>query len=212
MLLLLAATAHAGFLGGVAFVPAGVGALSLADSEGFSGTLASEWDGWLTPPLTAHAGWAGPRMALLADVGVMESISESAAAEVHTFNVGGVRLGGDWRGYLWPRTPGRVNAWGTAGIFGVIPNAAETDTGWTSAEQDEADKDSAVRRAQVGGLGALAGVGAEYLLADAEGKPAVAIGARWVLRGFGGLDVEESQTDFSMRLYSEAALLVEFTR
>lgn len=212
MLLLLVGAAKAAFLGGLAFVPAGVGALSLAESEGFSGTLASEWDGWLTPPLTASAGWAGPRLALLGNVALVETIGSSAAEEVHSFNVGGLRLGADWRGYLWPRVPGKVNVWGTAGVFGVIPNAAQVDSGWTAAEQDEADKDSADQRAQIGGLGALGGVGAEYVFADAEGKPAVVLGARWVLRGFGGLDIEDTQTDFGMRLVSEAALLLEFTR
>ncbi len=212
MLLLLATTAQAAFLGGVAWVPAGIGALSFSESGGFSGTLASEWDGWMRPPLTASAGWVGGQAALLGSVAVVEIISESASDEVHTFNVGGIRLGGDYRYYLWPRTPGKVNVWGTAGVFGIVPNSAEADSGWTVAEQQEADKDSSDRRAQVGGLGAQGGVAAEYLFADAEGKPAVALGARWLLRGFGGLDIEETQTDFSMLMSTEVALLIEFTR
>ncbi|GDX78283.1 hypothetical protein LBMAG42_00940 [Deltaproteobacteria bacterium] len=212
MLLLLATTAQAGFLGGVAWVPAGIGALSFSESGGFSGTLSSEWDGWMRPPLTASAGWVGGQTALLGNVAVVEIISESASDEVHTFNVGGIRLGGDWRHYLWARTPGKVNVWGTAGVFGIVPNSAEADSGWTVAEQQESDKDSSDRRAQIGGLGAQGGVAAEYLFADGEGTPAVALGARWVVRGFGGLDVEETQTDFSMLISTEAALFIEFTR
>ena len=212
MLLVLVTAAQAAFLGGLAFVPAGVGALALEDSEGFSGTLASEWDGWLTPPITASAGWAGPHMALLGNLALVETVGSSVAEETHTFNVGGLRLGADWRGYVWPRTPGRVNLWGTAGLFGIVPNAAQADSGWTQAEQDEADKDSATQRAGIGGMGALGGFGAEYLFADADGRPAFALGARWVLRGFGALDVEDTQTNFGLRLTSEAALLLEFTR
>jgi hypothetical protein len=211
-MLLLIATARAAFLGGVAWVPTGVGALSFADADGFSGTLASEFDGWMRPPLTAHAGWVSGRHAFLPNLALVEIVSETATDELHTYNVGGVRIGADWRGYVWPRTPGRVNAWGTAGLFGIAPNSAEANSGWTADEQTEADRDSASRRGRIGGLGAQAGVGAEYLFPDKEGRPAVALGARWVLRGFGGLDVDDTRTAFAMLLTSEAALLVEFTR
>ncbi len=212
MLFILAATAHAGFLGGVAFVPVGVGALALSDADGFSGTLASEYDGWLRPPLTAHAGWVSGRHALLGHVALVEVVSESVSDEVRTFNVGGLRLGADWRGYVWPRTPGKVNLWGTGGLFGITPNSGEADSGWTEDEQAEADLDSASRRARIGGLGAQGGLGAEYLFADATGQPGVSLGARWVVRGFGGLDVEDTTAAFSMLVVTEAALLLEFTR
>lgn len=212
MLLALVASAHAAFLGGVAWVPTGIGALAFSEANGFSGTLASEWDGWLRPPLTASAGWVGGQTAWLGNLAVVEVINESASDEVHAFNVGGVRLGGDWRRYAWPRTPGTVNMWGTAGLFGIAPNSAEANSGWTAAEQEEADKDSVDRRAQIGGLGAQGGLGAEYLFGNDVGVAVVAVGARWVVRGFGGLDVEETQFDFSLLVSTEAALFVEFTR
>lgn len=208
----LLSAAHAAFLGGVAWVPVGIGALSLSDADGFSGTLAGEYDGWLRPPLTAHAGWVGKGTAWLGNVAIVETIAENASDEVRTFSVGGIRLGADWRGYVWAREPGRVNVWGTAGIFGIAPNAAQADSGWTEAEQTEADADSAARRASIGGLGAQGGLGAEYLFADASGQPAVAIGARWVVRGFGAMDTDETETDFAMFLSTEAAIIVEFTR
>ena len=211
-MLLFAATAHAAFLGGVAWVPFGVGALSFSDAQGFSGTLSSEWDGWLRPPLTAEAGWAGQKMALLGNVAVVEQVSSQEAEETHEFHVGGVRLGADWRGYLWPREAGKVNAWGTGGVFGIAPNGGETDTGWTQAEQEAADQDSADRRAKIGGLGAQGGLGAEYLFGDREGKPAIALGARWVVGGFGAVDAQDTESDFSLVLTTEAALLLEFTR
>jgi hypothetical protein len=212
MLALLTASAHAAFLGGLAFVPAGVGALALSDADGFSGTLASEYDGWLRPPLTAHAGWVSGRTALLGHLALVEVIDETASDEVRTFNVGGVRIGADWRGYVWPREAGKVNLWGTAGLFGISPNSGEADSGWTEDEQVEADRDSASRRARIGGLGVQAGLGAEYPFADKSGQPGISLGAKWVVRGFGGLDVEETKTSFSMLVVSEAALLLEFTR
>lgn len=211
-MLLVFATAHAAFLGGVAWVPVGIGALSFSANDGFTGTLAGEWDGWIRPPLTAHAGWVGPRTAWLGNVAIVEVISERATEEVRTFSVGGVRIGADWRRYVWAREAGKVNVWGTAGLFGIVPNAGQADSGWTEAEQTEADKDSADRRAAIGGMGAQGGLGAEYLIADAAGLPAVAVGARWVVRGFGALDVEETETDFGMFLTTEVALVLEFTR
>jgi hypothetical protein len=212
MLVLLVSAAHAAFLGGVAFVPVGVGALAFSEADGFSDTLASEYDGWLRPPLTAHGGVVSGRHAVLANAAIVEVVSVSSADELHNFNVGGVRLGADWRGYLWPRVPGKVNLWATAGLFGIVPNSAEADSGWTEEEQTEADRDSASRRARIGGLGAQAGLGAEYPFANAEGGVGISLGARWVVRGFGALDLEETRYDFSLLMVSEAALLLEFTR
>lgn len=212
MLLALTFSASAAFLGGVAYVPPGIGAFAFDDAEAFSGTLASEWDGWLRPPLTAHGGWAGNRHAILGNLAVVQSVDNSYAESTHTFAVGGVRIGADWRGYLWPREAGRINAWPTAGLFGIIPNAKETDSSYTTEESTASDEDSRERRARIGGLGAQAGIGAEYCFGDKEGRPAISLGARWVVRGFGGLDFSDDETDFSLLLVSEAALLLEFTR
>ena len=212
MLLFLVRSASAGFLGGLDYVPPGIGAFAFDDADGFSGTLASEWDGWLRPPLTAHAGWVGERHAVLANLAVVESIANSYAENTHTFSVGGVRIGADWRGYLWPREAGRVNVWPTAGLFGILPNSFETDTSYTTEETDQAAEDSRERRARIGGIGAQAGVGVEYCFGDKAGQPAISLGARWLLRGFGGLDLADEETDFSMFLVSEAALVLDFTR
>ena len=212
MLIFLAFNAQAAVLAGVAYVPPGIGALAFDDADAWSGTLAGEWDGWLRPPLTAHAGWVGGRHAVLGNIAVVEQIANSYADNTHLFSVGGVRIGADWRGYVWPREAGRVNVWPTAGMFGIIPNSAESDTSYTTEETDQAAQDSRERRARIGGIGAQAGIGAEYCFGDAAGKPAFSLGAKWVLRGFGGLDLADQETDFSMFLVSEAALVLEFTR
>lgn len=193
-------------------MPPGVGAFAFDDSNGFSGTLASEWDGWLRPPLTAHAGWANQRHAVLGNLAVVQTISDSYAENTHTYTVGGLRIGADWRYCFWPRESGSVNAWPTAGVFGTLPNSTETDTSWTIEEQDQAEEDSRERRARIGGVGAQAGLGVDYTFGDKAGNPAVILGARWTVKGFGGLDLAETETDFSVLMVSEAALLLEFTR
>ncbi len=210
--MILVATAQAAFLGGVAFVPPGAGVFAWEEVDGWSDTLAGEWDGWLRPPLTAHAGWAGSRHAGLGNVAVVEWSQATWAEEEHHFSVGGVRVGAEWRGYVWPREPGKVNAWPTAGVYGIVPNTFETDSGWNEEEQAQADEDSRDRRARVGGLGAQAGLGAEYPFADRDGRVGVVLGARWMVRGFGGFDSREEATELSTLWTTEAAILLEFSR
>ncbi len=210
--MMLVATASAAFLGGVAYVPPGAAVYAWDEIDGWSDTLSSEWDGWIRPPLTAEAGWAGSRHALLGHVAIVEWSTSSWAQSEHHFSVGGLRLGADWRGYIWPREAGKVNLWPTAGLYGTIPNSFETDDGWNTEEQAEADEDSRDRRARVGGLGLQAGLGFEYPFADKDGRPGVILGARWLARGFSGLDVREEQTEWSILVASEAALLLEFSR
>lgn len=210
--MILVATAQAGFLGGVALVPPGAGVFAFDEVDGWSDTLAGEWDGWLRPPLTAHAGWSGSRHAILGNVALVEWTTSSWAEEEHQFSVGGLRLGADWRGYLWARQPRKVNAWPTAGLLGIVPNTFETDSGWTEEEQAQADEDSRDRRARVGGLGVQAGLGAEYPFADRDDQVGVVLGARWLVRGFGGFDSREEATEMSTLWTTEAALLLEFSR
>jgi hypothetical protein len=209
---ILVATAQAAFLGGVAFVPMGAGVYSWDEIDGWSDTLAAEWDGWIRPPLTAHAGWVGSRHAWLGNAALVEWATSSWADEERHFSVGGLRLGADWRSYLWARQAGKVNAWPTAGLFGIVPFAGDTDSGWNEEEQAQADEDNQDRRARIGGLGLGAGLGFEYPFPDKEGKPGVILGARWLTRGFGGLDAREEEVVLSMLWTTEAAILLEFSR
>lgn len=213
MLLLLAGTAHAAVLFGAAWSPAGIGMFAWDDAGKFSGTLAGEFDGLLRPPLTAHGGWVGRHDAVLGTVSLVQIANARFASTNATSSVGALRLGVDYRRYVWAREAGGVNLYATAGGFGIVPNATRSDSSYTEQEQADAAEGAAADRARVGGFGAQAGLGAEYLFADAKGRPAVALGVRWLTRGYRGQETDDEEgTRVSTVVMSEAALVLEFTR
>ncbi len=212
MLLLLAGTVHAGVLFGGAWTPAGIGALAWDDAGNFSGTLAGEFDGLIRPPLTAHGGWVGAHDAVLGNVALVQITSTSFSDNTSIRAAGGVRLGMDYRRYLFAREAGAVNFYGDVGGFGILPNAADTDSAYTEEEQADADEGAASDRARIGGFGAQAGLGAEYVIGDAKGRPAVAVGVRWLARGYRGQEGEDDAIRVSTVIASEAALVLEFVR
>lgn len=212
MLLLLASAASAAALFGVAWSPVGIGALAWDDADAFSGTLAGEFDGLLRPPLTAHGGWVGEHDAVLANLALVQFVDTRYSATVAQSSVGGLRIGADYRRYLWRREAGAANLYGDLGAFGVIPNAAEGDEAYTVAEQDAADETAAANRGRIGGFGGQGGVGGEYVFGDKQGRPAVALGARWLIRGYRGSTAQEDATSTSVVLISEAAVVLEITR
>ncbi len=212
MLLLLAGTAHAAVLFGGAWSPAGIGTLAWDDAGKFSGTLAGEYDGLLRTPLTAHGGWVGARDAVLGNASVVFLATSRFAEGNAVSSVGGLRLGADYRRYLWAREAGAVNLYGDAGAFGILPTAATTDSAYTVQEQADADEGAAANRARIGGLGLQGGLGAEYLLGDKKGRPAVAVGVRWLVRGYRGQEGGEEGARVSTVVTSEAAVVLELTR
>jgi hypothetical protein len=212
VLLLLTATAHASVLFGAAWSPAGIGALAWSDAGEFSGTLAGEYDGLLRPPLTAHGGWVGKHDALLGSASIVQIDTTRFAATQSLQAVGGLRLGLDYRRYLWAREGGAVNLYGDGGVYGIIPNAADNDEAYTEAEQSDADEGADANRARIAGIGGQAGIGAEYLLADPKGRPAVAVGVRYLARLYRGQAGDDDGVTVSTVVMSEAAVVLEFTR
>lgn len=213
MLLLPIFAARAAVLAGVAWAPAGIGALSWSEADGFSGTLAGEFDGWLRPPLTFHGGWVGERNAVLAGVAVASTGTATFAGSNRRSAAGGVRISGDWRHYLFAREPGRANLYGQAGLYGILPWAEDVDDAYTAEEQADADEGAAGTRARIGGIGAQAGIGAEYLVADGAGRPAVAIGLRYLARIHRGEELEDvGSYSVSTVVLSEAAVVLEIVR
>ncbi len=211
--LALATPAHAAVLVGVAWVPPGIGQLSWSEADGFSGTRVGEFDGWLRPPLTLHGGWVGSHDAVTLNVAYTAFATEDYTAVGGTRGVSALRLGGDYRRYLWARESARANMYGTVGGFGIFSGAADTNDSYSAEEQKDADESTAATRAKIAGFGGQAGIGAEYLFGDGAGKPAVALGARYVARFFRGeeLDPEEGYHVSTVWL-SEAAIVLEFTR
>lgn len=211
-MLLLAGLAHAAFLGGVAYAPPGIGAFSFTEAEGFSGTLVGEFDGWLRPPLTAHGGWAGRHDAILGNVAFVEFADEVWSDASSTQLLGSVRLGADYRRYVFTREGGRANAYGTGGVYGLLPHIVDENAGYSLEESADASLAAAALAARVGGLGAQAGLGAEYVFADKAGMPAVAIGARYLVRVWRAQAADDDSLEVSTVWTSEAALVLEFTR
>jgi hypothetical protein len=113
---------------------------------------------------------------------------------------------------VFARSAGAANLYATVGGFGVLPNAADTDTAYTADEQADADDSAAADRARIGGFGGQGGVGAEYVFGDKQDQPAVALGVRWLVRGFRGQEIEDGAARVSTLVTSEAALVLEFTR
>lgn len=212
MLLSLVAAAHAAVLFGVAWSPPGVGALAWSDADNFTDTLAGEYDGLLRPPLTAHGGWIGERVGVTAGVAAVSLGSTTWAASTSSRARSGVRLSLDGRFYPWPREAGRVGLYGDLGLHGILPGAHDTDDAFTTDEQAEADEAADADRARIGGVGGQAGLGAEWVFADKEGRPAVALGARYVGRLHVQRAIAEDSTTISRTLITEAAIVVEFMR
>lgn len=210
MLLFLMAPAFAGGLMGVAWVPTGIGALSWQDAGVFSDTLVGEFDGWLRPPLTVHGGWVGQRFAALGGVSYVGFSNSTFNNASSVDAVGGLRLSGDGRYYLHPRVANQTNGWLDVGAYGVIPSSRTVSDAYTAEEQADADEGAKAERARIGGVGAQAGVGAEYLFGDHRQEPAVALGFRYVIRAFRGQESSEEGYRISTVWLSEAALVLEF--
>ena len=212
MLLLLTAAARAAVLVGAAWAPPGVGALAWSDAEAFSGTLAGEFDGLLRPPLTAHVGFIGGHDAVLAGFALVCFGTTALSDGVSIQNVGGTRLGLDYRRYLSTREAGRVGLYGDVGGYGIIANSRDVNDAYTQEEQEDANESAEGIRARIGGIGWQVGLGAEYLFGDKEQRPAVAVGLRYLARGHHGQITDEEGTTVSSVVLSEAALVLEFMR
>lgn len=210
-MLALLCSAYAGALVGVAWVPAGIGSFSWSDANAFSDTLAGEYDGWLRPPLTFSGGWVDSHNALLAGFAAAFFKTEQYASSSSSRMTGTLRPSLDYRRYLRERKAGRVNAWADAGIYGVIPFATDSSDAYTEEEQADADEAARSSRGRLGMYGAQAGLGAEYLLGDKEGQPAVALGIRYFGRVGASQQVQEEDGLIVSTIWlTEAAVMVEF--
>lgn len=210
-MLFLLGSAMAGALVGVTWVPPGIGSFSWSDADAFSGTLAGEYDGWLRPPLSFQGGWVQGKNALMGGFALAFFRDAQYASNSSSRSVGGLRPSLDYRRYLRAREPGRVNGWLDAGIYGVIPVATDVSDAYTPEEQADADEGAKSTRQRLGLYGAQFGVGAEYLLGDKQGKPAVALGTRYLVR-VGATQSTQEEDGFSVSTVwlTEAGIYLEF--
>jgi hypothetical protein len=211
--LLTVASAAAAVVVGAEWFPPGVGAQSWSDAGSYTDSLAGEFDGWVRPALLAHAGWSGGRNAVLASVGFADFSTVTLADHNRTDEAGALRLGADWRRYLWDREARRVGLYGLAGGYGTLALVVAEDDAYTDAEQADADESAAHTKAQLGGIGLQAGFGAEYAFPDGQGRPAVALGVRYAIRVHRGeeLDNDQGYTVSTVWL-GEAAVVLDFVR
>ncbi|MCP4805052.1 MAG: hypothetical protein GY913_17305 [Proteobacteria bacterium] len=207
MLFALLTTAHAAepFVG-VDYVPMGRIDLLWADSEQPSGTFVGEFDGLVSPPLSAYAGlFRGDHWAWTLGLSMARTRTVTwTAADRRTLTATGIRPALDGQRYLLPREVGAPTAWVGAGLYGVIPIARDRNDAYGEEEQSAANEGSREVMARIGGLGGRVGVGAEYLLVDG-----LTVGFRTHLWGYRGQRFTEDALLVSTLVSVDAALRVQ---
>lgn len=204
MLLVFLPIAHAeGFLG-VDYVPAGRADLIAIEDGQTSGTGVGEFDGILSPPLTAWAGIINDRRAWLGGASVAwRSTSTWAGSQRTTRRRGGVRLALDHRSYLVSPDPDTIAPWLQAGLYGIIPFAAEYSDAWTAEEALAMDAVAAEARSSIGGVGLRVGGGVAY-----ETDSGLSLGARALLVIHQGFQYDDSGQSASTAVRMEPAITV----
>ena len=205
--LLIAAAQAATPFGGVEWRPLSRADLVWVDEGRLSGVAVGEFDGTARPGLQAYGGaWLSERVGLSASLGVARIQNTTEVNEVITHHHWGVfRPGIDLRWSLTQRAAHRPFPWLLAGVHGDIPTARDVSSGYTAEEQQAADDLAFVERARLGGLGARAGIGAEY-----EVLPGLGIGAQWALEWHRGTWRADDLSQVSQWLAANASLLMTF--
>ncbi len=196
---------------GGAFIPTGIGALAWEQDNQLSGTLSGEYDGILQPPLTCYAGWYDERNVIALDFAMVRFSSATYSDSTSFTGVGAARLGVDYRRYLPPADagPGHIDMYGDAGLYGVLPMAADTSDAYTQEDQASADETSSELRARIGAVGARLGLGAGYRI----GGPASAtLGVRGTLALTRSQSLLETGYTIGLIVVPEGALTLEFRR
>lgn len=157
-------SALAGALVGVDYVPSGLGDQAWVAEDQLTGTQVGETDGLLVPPLRSFAGLTWNRNAALMGFSMARlSTTVATAADVSRSTRTALRPSFDYRRYFMDRKPEKPLAYGTAGLHGVIPFAAESADSATNADQTALDEAADQDRQRIGAVGFQVGVGAEVM-------------------------------------------------
>jgi hypothetical protein len=206
LLSLIAGTALGGALVGVDWVPAGRADLAWVDDDQLTGTLVGEYDGLLVPPLTAWAGVAGSRYALLGGLAAAWASTTTWSGDQATRALlAALRPSADLRRYLRPRADGEATPWLQAGAYTVLPAALYTSDTWTEEEQADMDETAAADRARIGGVGVRLGAGAEVAWTSG-----LCVGARYLLVAHRSASTSGDAATASALIRGEAALVLAF--
>jgi len=208
MLLALLPLAHADGFFGVNHVPAGRADQVAIEDGQTSGTGVGEFDGLLSPPLTAWGGVINERSAWLGGVSVAWRSSTSWAEEQRTTSRrGGVRLSIDHRTYLVSPDPYSVSPWIQVGVYGIVPFASEYSDAWSDDEALAMAAVAAEERSRIGGAGLRLGSGVAINL-----KHGLSLGARALVIVHQGWEFDESGQSASTAVRTEPALTVGWRR
>jgi hypothetical protein len=172
MLLLfgLAASAMAGALVGVDYVPSGLGDQAWVAEEQLSGTGVAERDGLLVPPLRSFGGGVWGRNGILCGLSMARISTTTTTASVGTRSVRmAVRPALDYRRWLMDPKPGKALAYLTAGLHGVVPFAQEVADDPGDEERVALEEAAKADRSRIGTVGAQLGLGAEIRLENGLG-------------------------------------------
>lgn len=164
MLLLfgLVASATAGALVGVDYVPSGLGDQAWVAEEQLSGTGVAERDGLLVPPLRSFGGGVWGRNGVLFGFSMarISTIMTTASAGTRSVRMA-IRPAVDYRRWLMDPKPGKALAYVTTGLHGVVPFAQEVADDPSNEEKVALDEAAGAARNRIGALGVQVGVGAE---------------------------------------------------
>ena len=204
--LLSCATASAGAMLGVEYVPSGLGDTAWVESSQLSGTLVAERDGILVPPLRSVGGYTWGRHGVF----VGFSLARIATTVVTTDNQSSssrmaARPSVAYRHWLMDPGPGRPLFYVCGGMFGVIPFAAESAEG--ASAEDRAALAEAAKQAKnrIGGLGGSLGIGAEVRWDNSLG-----LGLRTSLIAFRSSSSNQQTQTVSSLIRPETAITLSY--
>jgi hypothetical protein len=205
--LALAGPIHPVPLAGLEWRPLSRADLTWVAEDRTSGTGVAEFDGNVSPLLSAFGGlWLVDRVGLVGGLGVARLTSTTWSGESwRQRHWGVVRPSLDVRFAPWKRTTGRPSPWLLLGGHGDIPSARDTSNAFSDEEEAVAEEDAKVERARLGGLGGRVGVGVDLRFA-----PGLVVGAQYAVLWHRGVLRTSEQDSVTSWVAGEAALVLGF--
>jgi hypothetical protein len=205
----MGSVALAGPIAGVEWVPTGRADQAWIEAGQLTGTLVAEGDGWIDPPLSAWAGHAWDRTALIGSLGLaasntvtLQATGEDEVSKTRLL-VMAIRPGVDLRYYLGENDA--VRAWTGGGLYMVLPVVQYSSDSFTEDEQAAYDELASEDRTRILGGGGRAFFGVEH-----RWDPGIGLGiqASWGLHR--AADLDDSVVRVSWRSQVEASFLLSY--
>ena len=160
--LLVTASASAGAMFGIEYVPAGLGDMAWVEESQLSGNLVAERDGLLVPPLRSMGGYVWGRHGVFGGI----AIARISTTVINTDNQAtstrmATRPSIEYRFWVVEPVAGQPLFYVTGGVHGVIPFAAETAEGASKEDRAALAEAAEEAKGRIGGIGASVGLGAE---------------------------------------------------